>query len=71
MHKTTVYLPDELKRAIERVATETRRSEADVIRAALEDYTTRTRPRPRAGTFAHGSLANRVDELLNEGFGRD
>ncbi len=70
MVKTTVYLPDELKRAVERVADETRRSEAEVIRAALADYTSRRRPYPRAGTFSHGSLADHVDELLGDGFGR-
>ena len=69
--KTTLYLPEELKRAVERTARETRRSEAEVIRAALNDYTMRRRPRPRVGTFAHGSLADRVDELLRRGFGRD
>jgi Arc/MetJ-type ribon-helix-helix transcriptional regulator len=71
VQKTTVYLPDELKRAVERVATDSRRSEAEVIRDALSEYTSRVRPRPRAGTFSHGSLADRVDELLGEGFGRD
>lgn len=69
MRKTTVYLPNELKRAIERVAAETGRSEADVITAALIDYTSRVTPRPQAGLFSHGSLADRVDELLHEGFG--
>jgi hypothetical protein len=43
------------------------RSEAEVIRAAREDHTERGRPRPRAGTFSHGSLADRVDELRREG----
>ncbi|MEX2210432.1 MAG: ribbon-helix-helix protein, CopG family [Gaiellaceae bacterium] len=71
MRKTTVYLPEGLKRAVTRVASETRRSEAEVIRAALIEYTSRERPRPRTGTFAHGKLASRVDELLREGFGRD
>ena len=71
MQKTTVYLPDELKRAVERVSAETNQSEAEVIRAALAEYTSRNGPRPRMGTFAHGSLADRVDELLRHGFGRD
>lgn len=70
MQKTTVYLPDELKRAVERVASETRRSEAEVIRDALTDYTSRVRPRPKAALFSHGSLASNVDELL-DGFGED
>jgi Ribbon-helix-helix protein, copG family len=33
--KTTVYLPKELKRALERVAAETGRSEADLIRQGI------------------------------------
>ena len=32
MEKTTVYLPDELKRALRRAARSTGRSEADLIR---------------------------------------
>lgn len=71
MRKTTVYLPDELKRRVERVAADRRISEAEVIRAALDEFTASRPPRPRAGTFSHGSLAERVDELLREGFGRD
>jgi Arc/MetJ-type ribon-helix-helix transcriptional regulator len=71
MRKTTVYLPDDLKRKVERVAADHRMSEAEVIRAALNEYTAHRPPRPRAGTFSHGSLADRVDELLREGFGRD
>src|SRR5437879_3665906 len=35
--KTTIYLPDRLKRDIERVAQNERRSEADVIRDAVEN----------------------------------
>src|SRR5437762_1939489 len=34
--KTTIYLPDKLKRDIERVAQTERRTEADVIRDAVE-----------------------------------
>jgi metal-responsive CopG/Arc/MetJ family transcriptional regulator len=67
----TIDLPDEVKRAVERVAAESRRSEAEVIRDALIEYTSRAHARPRTGTFSHGSLANQVDELLREGFGRN
>src|SRR5439155_459685 len=35
MQKTTVYLPDDLKAAIERTAAETGRSEADLIREGV------------------------------------
>jgi Arc/MetJ-type ribon-helix-helix transcriptional regulator len=74
MRKTTVYLPDELKARLERVAGEQKRSEADVIRAALDEYTSRERPRPRV-PLSRGTgvtnIASRVDEVLAEGFGRD
>ena len=73
MHKTTVYLPDNLKLELERTAAETRRSEADLIREgiqlAIEQYLP---PAPHSGIFDSGdpSLAERVDELLR-GFGED
>jgi Arc/MetJ-type ribon-helix-helix transcriptional regulator len=75
MRKTTVYLPDELKARLERCAREQGRSEADVIRAALAEYTARNgRPRPRLplvrGTGVPTNIAEHVDELLAEGFGR-
>jgi len=35
--RTTVYLPDELKAALERTAAAQGRSEAEVIRSALAD----------------------------------
>ena len=65
--KTTVYLSDELKAALEREAKRTGESEAEVIRRAIK--TAVSRPRPRAGIISSGELmADRVDELL-EGFG--
>lgn len=72
MQKTTVYLPKELKQRIETVARREGRSEAAVIRAALDQYVGASRP-PRSGLFASGdaTLAGRVDDLLAEGFGRD
>jgi Arc/MetJ-type ribon-helix-helix transcriptional regulator len=74
MRKTTVYLPDELKARLERVAGEQNRSEAEVIRSALNEYTARERPRPRAPLWIGSgttNLAERVDDVLAEGFGRD
>jgi hypothetical protein len=73
MRKTTVYLPDELKAAIERLAALTRRSEAEVIRDALATAVIdSTPPRPRLPLSASGlgdpRLSERVDEAL-EGFG--
>lgn len=71
MNKTTVYLPDELKQAVARIAIGTGRSEADVIREAIGELArTSQRPRPRGGLFASGdpSLSDSVDEAL-AGFG--
>jgi Ribbon-helix-helix protein, copG family len=74
MIKTTVYLPDELKRDLERVATQSGRSEADLIREGIATVIgTQAAPRPRIPLFESGdpTLAERVDELLAEGFGQD
>ena len=74
MVKTTVYLSESLKERVSRVAREQNRSEAEVIRAALEEFTSRERPRPTLPLFesvGRPDLAERVDEILAEGFGRD
>lgn len=73
MVKTTLYLPDSLKARLERIARQEGRSEAEIVRVALEEYTAgRMRPRPRLPLFASGSpdLAERFDEHL-EGFGEE
>jgi Arc/MetJ-type ribon-helix-helix transcriptional regulator len=73
MKKTTVYLPDELKRDLERAAATSGRSEAELIREGVESVIARqVPPRPRIPLFRSGrpDLAERVDELL-EGFGED
>jgi metal-responsive CopG/Arc/MetJ family transcriptional regulator len=72
MRKTTVYLPDELKRRLERAARERDCSEADVIRNALEEFTIRERPRPRLPLFDSGVVQpiDDFDEAL-KGFGED
>jgi plasmid stability protein len=71
MNKTTVYLPDELKRSLRRMAATSGRSEAELIREAVASLTSAApRPRPRGRLFASGdsSLAEHVDEAL-AGFG--
>lgn len=71
MKKTTVYLPDELKAALERAAAREGRSEADLIRQAVRDLTrTSEPPRPKLPLFSGGdpTLAERFDEELR-GFG--
>ena len=72
--KTTIYLPEELKYDIERVAGCDGRSEADVIREAVEvAMEKRKYPEPRIplGNYELGApdIAERAEELL-EGFGR-
>lgn len=74
MFKTTLYLPEELKEALERAAAERDISEASLIREALsEKVRSLERPRPTVPLFPEGlgdaRAAERVDELL-EGFGR-
>jgi plasmid stability protein len=72
MKRTTIYLPDELKAALERTAAAEGRSEADVVREALAAVTaTHAYPLPRLPLFDSGeaTLAERVDEELAHGFG--
>lgn len=75
MHKTTVYLPKDLKASLERMASEEDRSEAEIIRDALRKAVSASRkPKPRLPLTGKGlgdpSAALRVDELLGKGFGR-
>jgi Arc/MetJ-type ribon-helix-helix transcriptional regulator len=74
MVKTTVYLPEDLKAALERVAAEEQRSEAELIRESLRKAVgERQRPKPRipltGEALGDPTAAERVDELL-AGFGR-
>ena len=70
MTKTTVYLPDDLKAALARVAATTGRSEAGLIREAIAALVSQASPpRPRGGLFrGEDSLSTQVDEHLS-GFG--
>lgn len=72
MKRTTIYLPDALKAALERTAAAEGRSEAEVVRSALASATAaHTYPAPRLPLFDSGdaTLAERVDEELAHGFG--
>ena len=72
MRRTTIYLPDELKAALERTAASQGTSEAEVVRAALADATRdHAHPRPRLPLFDSGdpTLAERADDELAAGFG--
>jgi ribbon-helix-helix CopG family protein len=77
MVKTTVYLPASLLARVKRLAAERSEPEAAVIRKALDEYTARHTPRPRPTLpllDAPGippDLAERDEEYLAEGFGRD
>jgi metal-responsive CopG/Arc/MetJ family transcriptional regulator len=70
MQKTTVYLPETLKRRLAQAAHRRGQPEAELIRQAIERLLAEeARPRPRA--LFHGAdptLARRVDEAL-AGFG--
>lgn len=71
MEKTTVYLPDELKRALRRAARSSGRSEAELIREGIGLVTgTHRIAEPRLPLFESGNpdLAEGIDELL-DGFG--
>jgi Arc/MetJ-type ribon-helix-helix transcriptional regulator len=73
--RTTLYLPDDLKARLEAAARTEGRTEADVIREALaRALDERVASRPRLPltepTGKPTNWAERVDELLAEGFGR-
>lgn len=71
MVKTTVYLPEDLKVRLERTAREHGRSEAEVIRLALESFTNPLeRPRPRLGLFESAEPIRDWDRAMR-GFGDD
>jgi plasmid stability protein len=71
MNKTTIYLPDGLKRSLRRLAAASGRSEADLIREAISARVQAdARPRPQGHLFQSGdpSLAENAEEAL-AGFG--
>ncbi len=72
MVKTTVYLPDELKAALERLAKETGWSEADLIREGVRlAVERRAVPMPTIGILVSDDphFAERADDHL-AGFGQ-
>ncbi len=71
MKRTTVYLTDDLKVALERTAAAQGKSEAEIVRSALAAATAgHEHPRPRLPLFDSGdpTLAERVDTELAAGF---
>jgi hypothetical protein len=74
MVKTSVYLPDDLKARLSEASRTSGESEATIIRSALEQWLAgMLRPRRSAhwGTVGFGDpdLADKVDDVLAEGFG--
>jgi hypothetical protein len=71
MFKTTLYLPDDLKAALERAAKETGRSEADLIREGIRLAVAQQEPpTPTIGILVSDDpdFAEHADEHL-AGFG--
>ncbi|MBI4818402.1 MAG: CopG family transcriptional regulator [Deltaproteobacteria bacterium] len=71
VHRTTVYLPDDSRRALDRLAAERSCTVAELIREAIRAMTAEAEaPRPTLPLFKSGdeTLAERVEEAL-EGFG--
>lgn len=71
MVKTTVYLPEELKAALRKLAAQRNCSEADLLREAVARLTGGTgAPLPRVPLFrsSGASVAEEIDAAL-EGFG--
>lgn len=71
MQKITVYIPEDVKRALTQLAAVRGVSEAELIREALRGLTSQvTPPKPRVPLFKSGKprLAERIGEALS-GFG--
>jgi hypothetical protein len=73
MHRTTVYLPESLKRALERLAATRRCSEAELLREAVTALVAASAPpAPTLPLFEskQPDLAENVDAALT-GFGEE
>lgn len=75
MKQTTIYLPGDLKHRLKQVSQQNRRTEASIVREALEEWLKHREVEPTTPLFAQGwgdpTIAERVDELLAEkGFGK-
>ena len=74
MHKTTLYLPEELERRLAAEAGRTGRTRAQVVRGALEAHLPPAPPRPRfigtgAGPVAPGVDSTNVKQWVRAGIG--
>lgn len=73
MHKTTIYLEDELYRRVRRLAQASQKTQAAIIREAVAVFTSSKVRRSHSvgmGRSGAGDLSERADELLS-GFGTD
>jgi hypothetical protein len=70
MSKTTVYLPEGLRLRMKRVAVERGESEAEIIRAAIDEFTAKHAPRPTMPLFDNLPPIEDWDEAMR-GFGED
>lgn len=61
MVKTTVYLPESLKRGVERLAQDRGLSEAEFIRESLATAVAGSRPRPRQGFITEPLAGDPID----------
>lgn len=74
LKKTTIYLPDELKKKVEEMARQEKKSEADIIRDAVSTavHTWRVYPKPQLPLpgmkLGDPTIAERAGDLL-DGFG--
>lgn len=67
MHKTTVYLPDDIRRDLDGAARDTGRSQAELIRTALRTFLAERPPALPASIGRHhsdGGFAARDDEQV-------
>lgn len=69
MNKTTLYLPDELKRAVTASASRRSLSEAEVIRQAIAAAVAGEDVAPRTGVFTSDVLMAEDVETHLAGFG--
>lgn len=70
VEKTTLYLPEDLKAAVKRIAQQRGIPEAEIIRESIRLAVNSTnKPRPQGGLYAGTEpIARRVDDFL-DGFG--
>lgn len=74
MKKTTIYLDESDDMALSRAAARRGASRTELIREAIRalldrESTPVQRPRPLGGS-GHNDTSQRVDEILDDGFGR-